>query len=56
MAIVDYCHFKDCFLLSSTHYENLKTFSLNQEYIEVASMEFDKVKKQERANDGNDLF
>ena len=43
MAIIDYCHNKDCFLLSSTHYDNLKTFALNKEYIEVSSMEFDKV-------------
>ena len=43
MAIIDYCHSVNCFLLSSTHYENLKTFSLNKEYIEVSSMEFDKV-------------
>lgn len=43
MAIIDYCHSVDCFLLSSTHYENLKTFALNQDYIEVSSMEFDKV-------------
>lgn len=43
MAIVDYCHSKDCFLLSSTHYDNLKTFALNKDYIEVSSMEFDKV-------------
>ena len=43
MAIIDYCHNKNCFLLSSTHYDNLKTFALNKEYIEVSSMEFDKV-------------
>lgn len=43
MAIIDYCHNVDCFLLSSTHYENLKTFALNKDYIEVSSMEFDKV-------------
>lgn len=43
MAIIDYCHKKNCFLISSTHYENLKTFAINQEYIEVSSMEFDKV-------------
>lgn len=43
MAIIDYCHNVDCFLLSSTHYENLKTFAINKEYVEVSSMEFDKV-------------
>ena len=43
MAIIDYCHKKNCFLLSSTHYENLKTFAINKDYIEVSSMEFDKV-------------
>ena len=43
MAIIDYCHDINCFLLSSTHYENLKTFALNKNYIEVSSMEFDKV-------------
>ena len=43
MSIIDYCHSVDCFLLSSTHYENLKTFALNKEYVEVSSMEFDKV-------------
>lgn len=42
MAIIDYCHKKNCFLLSSTHYENLKTFAINKDYIEVSSMEFDK--------------
>lgn len=43
MAIIDYCHNKNCFLLSSTHYENLKTFAIKQDYIQVSSMEFDKV-------------
>lgn len=43
MAIIDYCHKKNCFLLSSTHYDNLKTFAINKEYVEVSSMEFDKV-------------
>jgi len=43
MSIIDYCHKKDCFLLSSTHYDNLKTFAINKDYIEVSSMEFDKV-------------
>lgn len=43
MSIIDYCHKKNCFLLSSTHYENLKTFALSKDYIEVSSMEFDKV-------------
>ena len=43
MSIIDYCHKKNCFLLSSTHYENLKTFAINKDYIEVSSMEFDKV-------------
>ena len=43
MAIIDYCHKKNCFLLSSTHYENLKTFAINKDYIEVSSMEFDKI-------------
>ena len=43
MAIIDYCHKKDCFLLSSTHYENLKTFAIKQDYVQVSSMEFDKV-------------
>jgi len=43
MAIIDYCHSVNCFLLSSTHYENLKTFALNEDYVEVSSMEFDKV-------------
>ncbi len=43
MAIIDYCHQKECFLLTSTHYDNLKTFALNQDYIQVSSMEFDKV-------------
>lgn len=43
MSIIDYCHKVDCFLLSSTHYENLKTFAINKEYVEVSSMEFDKV-------------
>lgn len=42
MAIIDYCNKKGCFLISSTHYENLKTFAINQNYIEVSSMEFDK--------------
>jgi len=43
MAIIDYCHNKGCFLLSSTHYDNLKTFAINKDYIEVSSMEFDKI-------------
>lgn len=43
MAIIDYCHNVNCYLLSSTHYENLKTFALNKDYVEVSSMEFDKV-------------
>lgn len=43
MSIIDYCHNKNCFLLSSTHYDNLKTFAINKDYIEVSSMEFDKV-------------
>ncbi len=43
MAIIDYCNKTNCFLLSSTHYENLKTFALNKEYVNVSSMEFDKV-------------
>ena len=40
---LNYCHEKGCFLLSSTHYDNLKTFAINQDYIKVSSMEFDKV-------------
>ena len=43
MAIINYCHDVNCFLLSSTHYDNLKTFALNKDYIDVSSMEFDKV-------------
>lgn len=43
MSIIDYCNKTNCFLLSSTHYENLKTFALNKEYVNVSSMEFDKV-------------
>lgn len=43
MAIIDYCHKKNCYLLSSTHYDNLKTFAINKDYVEVSSMEFDKV-------------
>lgn len=42
MAIIDYCHNINCYLLSSTHYENLKTFAMNKDYVEVSSMEFDK--------------
>lgn len=42
MAIIDYCHKKDCYLVTSTHYDNLKTFAINQEYISISSMEFDK--------------
>jgi len=44
MAILDYFHRRGAVVLSTTHYSNLKTFALENEYITNASMMFDKEK------------
>lgn len=46
MAILNYFHQKDCLVVATTHYSNLKSFALEQGYITNASMLFDPEKFQ----------
>lgn len=41
MAIIDYLHVRKTLGVITTHYSNLKTFAIEKEYIENASMLFD---------------
>lgn len=43
MALIDDFALKDTYLLTTTHYENLKNFALENKQIRVCSMEFDEI-------------